>query len=363
MKELDEIFTEVAVEAQKETDELVDKTYQAPFKHWISTEYYDVNFDDCLRYLKRVFRSMPDVRFTDDFKYHPLLDDNFIKNSEHTLIFDFKRPSFKLLSCVFDIISEAAGKFGIMHSLRIDTRLLRNNFKNLTLDDSKSEFIMKCYDDSMLKNMNPTDAIYYSSYHWYEMLKNKANEREIIYSRLAEKCKIRILKQISGCILENIPIRLNANEMEELRGLFDDYSIPDVVMARKRIEGMQGIRFDIHYMGIEELRSHTFRHSGFSFSNKFIIGESEVWRMVDGRIVIICSFKNHNPGQRAFVTMTLAFRKRQFNWESIFKALNLIFRQDIHRTAEFERKLEMLKRSLCPLEYTNRRNKLMRLYA
>ena len=362
MNELDEIFTEVAVEAQKETDELVDKTYQAPFKHWIDTEYYDVNFDNCLSYLKKVFRTMPDVRFTDDFKYHPLLDKNFIKNREHTLIFDFNRASYNLLKCVFDIIYDAAEKYGVMHNLRIDTRLLRNNFKNLSVEDSRAEFIMNSYNETMLKNMQPGDRTYFGAYHWYDLHRNDANEREIIYSNLEDKCKIRILKQISGCILENIPIRLNANEMEELNGIFDDYSIPDVVMARKRIEGMQGVRFDIYYMGMDELRSHMFRHSGFAFPNQFIIGKTEVWRMVDGRIVIICSFKNHNPCQRAFVTMTLAFRKRQFNWETIKKAMDLIFRRS-NNSLELDEKVGLLKKSLCPLEYSNKRNKLMRLYA
>lgn len=358
MNELDNIFTEIAIEAQNEPVDLVDDAYQAPYKHWIDTGYYTVDFSACIFFLKKVFKAIPDVRFTDDFKYHPLLDENFIKNPEYTLIFDFKRPSYILVKRVYEIIKYASQKYSVYHILRIDGKHIKSNKGS----DIKSLFIMSCYDEMMLKN-NSDDPTYHGSYHWYDLHRRVSHEREIIYGRLEEKCKINILKHINGCILENVPMNNVVNEMEELNGIFDEYAIPDVVMARRRIEGIQGVRFDIYYMNIKALRSHSFSHDGFVFPDKFIIGKSEAYRIVDGRIVIVCSFDNHQPEQRAFVTITFSFRKRQFNWESINKALNIIFRQDINRTVEFENKLEILKKSLCPLEYSNHRNKLMRFYA
>jgi hypothetical protein len=155
--------------------------------------------------------------------------------------------------------------------------------------------------------------------------------------------------------------------MEELRGLFDGLVCESVSNVKIKMTGIHGINFRYMYMGMAELRATRYldqKPLSLRLQNdaKIFVEKTTVYRITDGRIVIMCSEKNHGAGERGFICMTLSYRKKTYNWESIEKSLrDIIFSSPKNTNLDLDEKIARLHESLFPLEYTNKR-KLMRLW-
>lgn len=371
MEVLDNIFEEVISESVvNEIDVVREEDCSKPFKHWVhsSNSGFSNNdsFKEFLETLETIFKRIPGIRTTRNMKMHPkyskidMIHDNLPEVLKNCLIFDVHRPSYIMMRNLYNVIDFCASIHGVSRMLMIDDSNMEAHGKKVV-----SAFMLMTIDvfENMCLN-EPTLNTDFGSMHWFDMHQADADEREIKFCDLEMKCKMQILRDMTSFHLDNTSINCIANEMEELRGLFDGLVCESVSKVKMKMTGIHGINFMYMYMGMAELRAQRYLDQKPRYKNNadIFVGKTTVYRITDGRIVIMCSEKNHGAGERGFICMTLSYMKKTYNWESIEKSLcDVIFSSPKNTNLGFEEKLARLRRSLIPLEYKNKRN-LMRLW-
>jgi hypothetical protein len=370
MEELDNIFEEVISESVvNEIDVVREEDYSKPFKHWIHSSNSDniEPFKEFLETLNVIFKRIPGIRTTNNMKYHPKFSkidmdqNNLPVTLKNCLIFDVHRPSYIMMRNLYNVIDFCASMHGVSRRVMIDDSNMEtygrknvSSFRQMTID----VFENMCLNEPTLKTG-------FGGMHWFDMHQADADEREIKFCDLEMKCKMQILRDMTSFHLDNTSINCIANEMEELCGLFNGLICESVSRVKMKMTGIHRINFRYMYMGMAELRAQRYldqKPSMLQNNANIFVGKTTVYRITDGRIVIMCSEKNHGAGERGFICLTLSYRKKTYNWESIEKSLcDIIFSSPNNTNLGLDEKIARLRVSLFPLEYTNKR-KLMRLW-
>lgn len=367
--DLDNIFEEVISESVvNKIDVVREEDCSKPFKHWIhsSNSGFSNNdsFKEFLDTLETIFKRIPGIRTTRNMKKHPKFSkidmdqNNLPETLKNCLIFDVHRPSYIMMRNLYNVIDFCASMHGVRRVLMIDD-------SNMETYGRKNVSALRQMTIDVFENMclnEPTMKTDFGGMHWFDMHQADADEREIRFCDLEMKCKMQILRDITSFHLDNTSINCIANEMEELRGLFDDLLCESVSKAKMRMNGIHGINFRYMYMGLAELRAQRYldeKSTLFKNDAKLFVGKTTVYRITDGRIVIMCSEKNHGAGERGFICMTLSYRKNMYNWKSIEKSLrDIIFSSPKNTNLGLDEKIARLRESLFPLEYRNKRKQI-----
>ena len=372
MEALDNIFEVVISESVvNEIDVVQEEDCSKPFKHWVhsSNSGFSNNdsFKEFLKTLETIFKRIPGIRTTRNLKMHPkyskidINHDNLPEVLKNCLIFDVQRPSYIMMRNLYNVIVFCTSMYDVSRRVMIDDSNIEtygrkdvSSFRQMTID----VFENMCLNEPTLKTG-------FGGLHWFDMHQADADEREIEFCDLEMKCKMQILRDITSFHLDNTSINCIVNEMEELRGLFDELVCESVSKVKMKITGIHGINFKYMCMGMEELRSQRYleqKPSRLQKNANIFVGNTTVYRITDGRIVIMCSEKNHIAGERGFICISLSYRKKTYNWESIEKSLREIIFSSMNNTnLGLDEKIARLRESLFPLEYKNKR-KLMRLW-
>ena len=186
----------------------------------------------------------------------------------------------------------------------------------------------------------------------------EAKHREIIYKNYYSRLVHNIMCELIG-VPRGVPS--DYMRMDELKGLFDGLIVHRSSTSGFKFQGLGCVHF---YMFVSDdifdLRKGVFRENkeyGMAYRKDFIADKSTVGNtrvFMDPRgngsvYIVFSQLALKTPDSRVVMVLKLNFRKKQYNWQGIEKALDILFEKESK-----EKRYEILAKLsyvLSPREY------------
>ena len=334
-----------AVEDAVETSqrELIHDEKCRNFNHYICLEKSTLN----PKKLVRTIRMIPGIVISEGYNdlepYTSLGLKNIDSDRYYFFAFDFFNPTYLTSLRLVRVLKrwDIASRY-----LSIDSIPERFRRRDEKPDEFAQAFLLLANDMKYKINYSIRDS------------EAKAKHREIIYMNYYGRLVHNII-----CEMLNVPRGVPADykKIDELKGLFDDMMVCRSSTLSFKYQGLGSVHFHMFVSDdIFDLRKGVFHENkeyGNAYRKDFIadmstIGNTRVFMDPTGNGTIFIVFTQlalKTPDSRVVMVLKLNFRKKQYNWQGIERALDILF---VKESKEKRRRVLMkLYNVLNPKEY------------